>query len=225
MCEEIIDVVILSNTKDKNFFRMLEKCVLTIKKSERVNTCITLVESNDALLDKNIKELLPIDNVIFPQQPFNYNRFLNIGLQTCTNKKILFTNNDVFYDNDTLNILSSYLDKYDSVSPWDNNTSSSLHKVRGIYEGYKVRYNVAGYSFMTKRSVIKSIGGFDERFTFWYADDDYALSLQKHNFTHALIGNASVFHGFEQSHKLFDNKERAERTYGAKKVFLDKWQK
>jgi hypothetical protein len=225
MSNNTIDVVILSNTVDKKFFRMLERCILSIKNSIGVNTSITLVESNTTLSNKNIKKLLPIDNIIFPNKVFNYNMFLNIGVQACKNDIILISNNDVFYEKNAISILKSYLDEYDSVSPWDNNTSASLHKNRGIYEGYKVRYNVAGYSFMTKKSVIESIGGFDERFTFWYADDDYALSLQKHNFKHALIGSASVFHGFEQSHKLFDSKEKIERTYGAKKVFLNKWQK
>ena len=98
-----------------------------------------------------------------------------------------------------------------------------LHSERGIYEGYKIRYNVAGYSILTTRSTLNTIGNFDEKFSFWYADDDYAMSLKANKLRHALIGSASVFHAVEQSHGLFNEEERIKQTTGAKKIFEEKW--
>ncbi len=220
---DIIDVLILANTANVDYYKLLKKCITSIKNSVDVTTVITLVESNSKLENKNLKELLPIDNIVFPKQTFNYNKFLNIGLKECNNEKILITNNDVFYENDTLKILTSHLSDYDSVSPWDIRTTPLLYKQRGIYEGYDTSRHIAGYSILTTRSVINTIGGFDERFTFWYADDDYALSLKANNLKHALIGYASVLHGFEKSHSLFDDEERRKRTYGSREIFLNKW--
>ena len=44
------------------------------------------------------KEMLKIDTLIFPDEDFNYNKFVNIGLEECKNEAILITNNDVFYE-------------------------------------------------------------------------------------------------------------------------------
>ena len=164
-----------------------------------------------------------MDTLIFPDEDFNYNKFLNIGLKECKNETILITNNDVFYEKDTLKILHKHLEKYDSVSPWDNNITPKLYNERNIYEGHEIRYNIAGYSILTKRSTLDKIGNFDERFSFWYADNDYAMSLKTNNLKHALIGHASVFHAVEQSHNLFNEEEKIKQTTGAKKIFEEKW--
>jgi hypothetical protein len=205
------------------YYNMLKRCVESIKGSKDVNTRIILVESNKKLKDRELK--LPIDVMITPEEEFNYNMFVNYGLRECVNDIICVTNNDVFYSTDTLSILASYLDVYDSVSPWDTNMTHRLHSKRGIYEGYKTRYNLTGYSFVFKKSTLEAIGGsFDERFSFWYADDDYAMCLKKCGLRHALIGDAEVHHEIEQSHELFgDESSRNERTVGARKIFEDKW--
>ena len=129
----------------------------------------------------------------------------------------------MFYENNTLETLYRYLDTYDSVSPWDNNITPKLYNERNIYEGYEIRYNIAGYSILTKKSTLDTIGNFDERFSFWYADNDYAMSLKANKLKHALIGSASVFHAVEQSHNLFNEEEKIKQTTGAKKIFEEKW--
>ena len=220
-----IDVLILSNTASVKYFSLLKKCVTSIKDSANINTNIIVVESNRKLKTKHLTDHIPIDKIIYPDEEFNYNKFLNIGLKHCNNDSVLITNNDVFYERDTLDMLHSYLDTFDSVSPWDNNITPKLYNKRGIYIGHELRYNVAGYSFLVKKSALEKIGGFDERFAFWYADNDYAMSLKENGLKHALIGYASVFHAVEQSHDLFDKEERIKQTYGAKKIFEEKWKK
>jgi len=221
--EPVVDIIILSNTANVKYYCLLEKCINSLKDSNDIKPNIIVVESNTKLRDKKFKEMLKINTLIFPDQDFNYNKFVNIGLEECKNEAILITNNDVFYEKDTLKILYKHLETYDSVSPWDNNITPKLHSERGIYEGYKIRYNVAGYSILTTRSTLNTIGNFDEKFSFWYADDDYAMSLKANKLRHALIGSASVFHAVEQSHGLFNEEERIKQTTGAKKIFEEKW--
>jgi hypothetical protein len=219
---ESVDVIILSNTADIKYYNMLKRCVDSIKRSDNINTRIILIESNKRLKGKDLK--LPIDVIIVPDEKFNYNKFLNYGVRECIHNNICITNNDVYYYPNTISTLVSHLNVYDSVSPWDNNMTFRLHSSKGIYEGYKTRYHLTGYSFILKQSTLDAIGGsFDERFSFWYADDDYAMCLMEKGLRHAMIGDAEVFHEIEQSHALFDDEERKIQTINAKKIFDDKW--
>ena len=218
---ESVDVIILSNTASMKYYHMLKQCIISIKDSVGINTRIILVESNKKLRDKELK--LPVDVMIVPDDEFNYNKFLNYGIAECVHDYICITNNDVFYKPTALRILVDHLSTYDSVSPWDTNMTHRLHPKRGIYEGYKTRYNLTGYSFALKRSTLQAIGGkFDERFSFWYADDDYAMCLKEQGLRQALIGDAEVHHEIEQSHELFGD-DRENQTTGARRVFQDKW--
>ena len=67
------------------------------------------------------------------------------------------------------------------------------------------------------------IGEFDEKFKFWYQDNDYAMNLMKHNIPHYLINTSKVRHEFSQSHGLLEDK-KVEMTHGLQQVFLEKWQ-
>ena len=218
-----VDIIILSNTADLNYYKMLRQCVLSIKSSKDINTNIIVVETNKKLKGQDLK--LPIDTLFVPDdEEFNYNKFLNYGIQLCSSDNICISNNDVIYESNTLNILVDKLDEYDSVSPWDNRDSWKFHKERGTYEGYKTTVHLTGWCIVTKRETLRKIGGsFDERFEFWYQDDDYSKLLQQHKLTHALIGDVSVYHLGQQSHKLLDNVDR--KTEGMSTIYLDKWSK
>ena len=217
-----IDIVILSNTANMEYYKMLKQCITSIKNNTDVNTNIILVETNKDLKGKDLK--LPIDTIYVPEEEFNYNKFLNYGLQFCNNDYVCISNNDVIYESNTLKGLVDSLDKYDSVSPWDNRDSWKFHKERKTYEGYKTTVHLTGWCIVTKKETLEKIGGgFDERFEFWYQDDDYSKLLQQHKLTHALIGDVSVYHLGQQSHNLLDNVDK--KTEGMSAVYLNKWNK
>lgn len=219
-----VDVIILSNTKDVRYYNMLKQCLKSIKLSSNVLTKTIVVETNKKLKDKQDILNLPIDHFIVPDdETFNYNRYQNYGLEYSDSNFICFSNNDVVYGRDTLETLVKYLSIYDSVSPWERNMSSKFFKTRGIYEGYATRQFVTGWCFMTKRSTLDKIGKFDERFSFWFADDDYSKMLQVNELKHALIGDTTVDHLVSQSHDLWPEEERHKQTDGLGKVFEKKW--
>ena len=217
-----LDIVILSNTADINYYKLLKQCITSIKSNKDINTNIIVVETNKELKGKDLK--LPIDVLYIPDdEVFNYNKFLNYGLNYCKHDFICISNNDVIYEANTLKVLVDYLDKYDSVSPWDNNDSWKFHPARGTYEGYKTTSHLTGWCIVTKRSTLEKIGGtFDENFAFWYQDNDYAELLKTHNLTHALIGDVSVYHLGQRSLKLFGEKVN-EMTHGLLDTFNQKW--
>lgn len=220
-----IDVIILSNTANVEFYNILKACVLSIKQSQGVDANIIVVETNKKLKGKDLK--LPIDVFYIPDDKiFNYNRYLNYGLTFCKGENICISNNDVIYDRNTLEVLINYLDKYDSVSPWDLNSSKNYYKEKGIYEGYSTGSHITGWCIVTKQSTIQKIGGkFDEQFSFWCQDDDYSMLLKSNNLKHALIGDVSVLHTSGQSHKLFDQSELHKQTLGLQPLFFKKWGK
>lgn len=218
-----IDIVILSNTADLNYYKLLKQCITSIKSNKDINTHIIVVETNKELRGKDLK--LPIDVFYIPDdEEFNYNKFLNYGLQHCKHDFICISNNDVIYESNTINVLVDSLNEYDSVSPWDNNESWKYHPCRGTYEGYKITSHLTGWCIVTKRDTLEKIGGsFDERFAFWYQDNDYAELLKKHDLTHALIGDVSVYHLGQRSLKLFGNKV-TKMTHGLLDTFNQKWE-
>jgi len=217
-----IDVIILSNTIDPSYFNMLENCVNSICKNN-VKTNIVIVETNSKLKNKHI----PLNvNFVFPEEPFNYNRFLNYGIKHCTSNTILISNNDIIYDNNCLDLLYNGLNHYDSVSPWDKGKHPQIFKEDQNYiEGNEVGKHVIGYSIMFKKEILNKIGTFDENFKFWYQDNDYCSLLRKHNLKHALVTNAKCLHLGCQSHKLLTKEELIENTNNAIKVLYNKWGK
>lgn len=221
-----IDVIILSNTADIKYYSILKKCVDSIKHSVGIKTRIILIESNKKLKNKDLK--LPIDILFVPDdEKFNYNKFLNYGLEFCNNTNICISNNDVIYNVNTLAGLVKSLKTYDSVSPWDTNSSFRFHPQKeNIYEGYDVTSHVTGWCIVTTRETINKIGGkFDERFSFWYQDNDYAMSLKEKKLKHAMIGHCDVAHYVGLSHDLFNEEDRVKQTHGLLEVFEQKWSK
>jgi GT2 family glycosyltransferase len=168
---------------------------------------------------------LPIDTLIVPEdEVFNYNRFLNYGLQVSTKEYVCLSNNDVVYAPDALGKLIDKLAVYDSVSPWDPFSSPSKFKERVDQEGYGTGSHVNGWCICTTKKTLKAIGSrFDENFSFWYADDDYAKTLQSKNLTHALIADAEVSHLGSRSHHLWSSDQLYEKTHGQTNIFANKW--
>jgi len=220
---ETVDVIILSNTANFEYYGKLKKCIATLKSSSNIETNIIVIETNKKLRGKDLK--LPIDTFYIPEdEEFNYNKFLNYGLTFCKHDYLCISNNDVYYNKDVLYTLVDHLTEYDSVSPWDDNSTWRFHQTKDIHVGFSTRAFVTGWCIVTKRDTIDRIGGkFDERFSFWFQDDDYSKLLEANDLTHALIGNVSVWHDCGQSHELFSEQDRQRQTHGLAAVFEEKW--
>ena len=218
-----VDVIILSNTANFEYYGKLKKCIATLKSSSNIETNIIVIETNKKLRGKDLK--LPIDTFYIPEdEEFNYNKFLNYGLAFCKHDYLCISNNDVYYNKDVLYTLVDHLTEYDSVSPWDDNSTWRFHQTKDIHVGFSTRAFVTGWCIVTKRDTIDRIGGkFDERFSFWFQDDDYSKLLEANDLTHALIGNVSVWHDCGQSHELFSEQDRQRQTHGLAAVFEEKW--
>lgn len=186
-----MSIVILSYTKNPTYYTMLKNCIESIGDYE-----IVVVETNSKLKGKDL--MLPA-KFVFPEEEFNYNRFLNIGFQNLASKeKVIISNNDVVYEPGCIEQLYKSLDDYDSVSPTETYSDENIL-------GNEVGKHVKGWCIGLRYNVYEKMGGWDENFKFWYQDNDYCNFLEKHSLRHALIGNAVAKHLVSRSHELVDD--------------------
>lgn len=221
-----IDVIVLSYTKDDSIFEMNLNCfssIINSSKNHKFN--IILVETEST---KTFNYSIDNVKVIQPNEPFNYNRFLNIGLKHCKNDWILITNNDTIYYEDFLEnmfIANSLDSELLSMSPIDDDYIRHKDFDRSIdrHYGYRVSYEISGWSILMNRKVLEKIGNFDEQFDFWYQDGDYAKNLENNGIKHALITSSKVKHLISKSHNLIEENKKYDMTRGAGGKFIKKW--
>jgi hypothetical protein len=204
-----MSVIILSFTKNPSYYTMLKECIESIGDYE-----IVVVETNNKLKGKDM--MLPA-KFIFPEEEFNYNKFLNYGFQNLVSKeKVIISNNDVIYEQGCIDALFESLDTYDSVSPVEEYSDKNI-------SGYTVGNHIKGWCIGLNYKVYEQMGEWDENFKFWYQDNDYCNFLQKHSLNHALIGSAVARHLCSKSHSLVDDLK--EFTHNQINVLEQKWGK
>lgn len=224
----IVDVIILSYVKDGSILKMNNDCINSLNSSsEDIKFNILLIETDWI---NEYKYTQPNVKVIQPKEEFNYNKFLNIGLKECKNDWVLISNNDTIYHKNFLEemmVAHNHDNQILSMSPMDDDwhRHQTFDKKSDIYYGYRTSYEVAGWSILVHKSAIQTIGGFDEQFTFWYQDNDYAHSLMKNNIKHALITKSKVTHLLSKSHGFLEGRKKYEMTDGLGHVFMNKWMK
>lgn len=235
-----IDIIILSNTADETYHNLLSTTVNSIKEQTDVESNIILVETN---IEYKTKEQynLPIDVLVVPNEKFNFNRFLNHGLEHSTADYICFSNNDVRYYPNSLSNLIDALQTYDSVSPYGYGYTCRLYKPLNlnqdsILEDYHCNMGFLGWCYcFTRKTMNDCFGGkFDERFEFYDQDGDVATTLYYNGFKHAAVGPAKAEHlnmfgnhgRGGNSYKLFGSEQNIYyHTRGQKGKYIEKWAK
>ena len=222
-----IDVVLLSYTKNDALYDMTKNCIESLIGSEEVfKFDIKLIETDKTGRRKyDYKEV----TTIVPDEEFNYNKFLNIGLKYCENDWVLISNNDIEYIGGWLIEMYKQHEKDNdllSMSPycpiWPKHQDSFRYKT-DVFYGYRSSYEITGWCLLINRKVIEKIDGFDENFPFWYQDDDYTKMIEKYDIKHALIRKSIVIHYGSRSYDLLSWRQRRKMTRGQKKKFQKKW--
>jgi GT2 family glycosyltransferase len=222
-----IDVIILSNGKNENLIDLTNQTIQTLISSENSDEIafnILVIESNVSLQPFQY----PNSTTIYPTSVFGFHKYLNIGVNQTQNDFICFCNNDLIFHKGWASAILTAAKKdneiysFGTFCPTFHN--DKLNEIPNeINYGYKNGVFFTGWCFMLKREIFDIIGPFDERFIFWYADDDFRLTLQKYNLKNALIKQAKVTHlGSETL-----NKEKSEMQfvlqYSANAYYQYKW--
>lgn len=216
-----LTAIFLSNTLNDSIFEMTKNCIHSMIEAEKNNTEmvfeVILVESNRSYLTKGYKYDDDI-NIILPDEVFNFHRFLNFGIKEATGDYIALCNNDLIFNKDWFSEILKVKKtnpEISSFSPYDKN-SNKIPKAQidanNLIKGYEIQKHLTGWCFIVEADTLKLIGNLDERFDFYYADNDYAMSLRKYNITHALVCNSKVLHlGGKVTKMVIEDKVKFEK--------------
>lgn len=206
----ILDLVILSNAKDSKFKNMTDnaiKSALDTSKEYKIN--IIVMEQQDEI---------NYDNAITMHYDgeFNYNAIANLGISDGNSPYIMVANNDlIFKDNWLFNLLKV---NYPVVSP--KCPRDSRQKEFSINTtGYEVGKHFSGWCFMIKRNVWEEIGGLDEDFPFWCADNATVKQLQAKGYIPMLVVDSIVEHLGSQTLKTLDTQNKQKMTHDQVKKY------
>jgi GT2 family glycosyltransferase len=234
-----VSAIFLARTDSDESFAMTSKCIQSAIESEsNVAFEIIVVESNKEYYQSTFTYPNFV-KVIIPQEQFNFHRFLNIGIQHAAGDFIALCNNDlIFHQNWFTEILkiSKLHPEILSFSP--SGVPNTNPQQIDFLIGYKVMQQIKGWCIVVKPEIFNIIGELDETFSFYYADNDYGMTLKYHNVKHALVFNSYVEHlekkakpktvsvlneAFIKKHNIPDYllHERFHYIYYNENVFLD----
>jgi hypothetical protein len=223
-----VDVIIVSFAKTDQLRTVTENCIESLFKSEDSNTvnfhCLIVESCNEA-------EPYNFHNTetIFPNQEFGYHKFLNIGLGQTHHDLVCIANNDLLFKEGWMSKILSEMSK-DALLKSACPICTRHHPPNGIlpdtgnYYGYGIRKEMVGWCIVFKRDILQVIGKFDEKFKFWYCDNDYSKTLQIYNIKHALISSSRVDHLESKTLRTLDKRVQNKLTYCEYCYYCYKWE-
>lgn len=219
-------IVILSLAQDDKLRAMTEQALHTLKNSSiPQDTQIIVVESNHQAPPYTVQGV----QTVYLDPPFNFNRYMNHGIAITQSTYVALCNNDLLFSPDWMTeIHRTFQQNPDlhSISPAcpDHHPEQGFPLNSGLYPGYRVWLEVAGWCLVFKREILSRTGKWDEQFYFWYADNDYAKTLEKHNFKHALLTSSHVQHLDKRTLRKQSSLKKFHLTYKSKARYQRKWE-
>jgi len=198
-----VDIIILSLVNDDKSFEVTKRCIDSyINTADELINKIFVIETNKDFkkLNKNYGQNKV--RLHIPPHEFNYNQFFNIGLSLCEAEYVMGPNNDlVIQENCIQNIVKEFETNpdIDSISPidreWHRHTKLYFPDDNKLYYGYETSLHLFGCVFAARRKkVFETIGYLDERFYFFYQDNDYSMCLVRTGLRHGALTSARVKH-------------------------------
>lgn len=217
-----LSVIILSRTIDDDIYRINCQCIDSLFQSEPWGHNLIDV----IMIESCLKASYEYDTrvkIIKPNDSFNFHHYLNIGVNYSQGGLIAFCNNDIVF---TPQWFSSILKvkhehpEFMCFSPIDRNYplmgEDSLPSTNDYYIGWVNKKHFAGWCFVWERKVFDIIGSFDERFSFYYADDDELQTLRYYAIPNVVVTHSEVRHlsqyvtkkeSKSNSHKITDKEK------------------
>lgn len=223
-----VDVVILSNCVNKQIYEMNVDCLESLFSSETdYSFNVLLIESNQKVLQSNwIYNQFPQVKLIIPEESFNFNKFLNIGITHSHNEFIAFCNNDLLFKKGWFNSIHKAMEQTNGLSfcpinPCSKNTYKYM--AGGYRKGYRVNNEFFGWCYVVKKELFSHIPVHDERFDFYFQDNDFAMTLRKYNISHYLVPQSHVIHLEGKTSEVSDGYSYPTKAKKDREKFQKKW--
>lgn len=230
MIKNYFDIIVLSLAIDDESFGMTKRCVESYLSTAKgfINK-VYVVETNqdfNKTYDNDKVEL------IIPKEEFCYNKFFNLALERCKAEFVMGPNNDLVIHPNCIQTLwyeFNHNIHIDSICPvdrkWHKHSKMYLPTDNKLYYGYDVSLHVFGGVACYRRSVFEKIGYLDERFFFFYQDNDYAMCAQRCNVLHGVHTGAHISHMSGGSNRIAEGRYRytPENMNSQGDIFANKW--
>lgn len=189
-----LSVIFLSYTKSNEIFEMTKNAIASLLNSEPsgVNFDIVVVESNPQFYEKyNYPNTV---KTIIPKEKFNFHQFLNIGIKEAKYNQIALCNNDVIFHSSWYSEIYKVKKNHPEIKSFSPCELQENNQLKPFEIGYDVRTHIKGWCIVTDKRTLSKMNHLDENFDFYYADDDYSMTLKKFNIKHARVFNSKVEH-------------------------------
>lgn len=221
--KKIVDIVILSDAKSETHKAITETALESLFASEPENIFNVIV------IEANKKVKYEGTQTVHLDEPFNYNKFMNIGAKMGKCPYIAFCNNDLVFEKSWASYLIIYMNRFklDCGSPYS--ATAEKHKTVSatgqVFVGIENGLHLAGWCFMLKRTAWEKIGGLDEDFGFWCADNATLEQLTAFNMRAGLVTQAKVQHigGGGNTLQTLNEIDKNSMTWGYVKKFNRKY--
>ncbi|VVA47931.1 Glycosyl transferase family 2 [Serratia ficaria] len=181
----VIDVVILSKGDTADRQKMTQHAITScINGSGEVKVNVIVVEQVSGVRYRDAI-------VIRKSGQFRYNAFANYGISTGSAPWVMVANNDLeFLPGWASALLQAKHQVVSPVSPGESRQAGIASNQTGTTNGK----HFSGWCFMLSRQLWEKIGGLDEEFHYWCADDSVIEQVKRAGVTPMLVPASRVRH-------------------------------
>lgn len=209
----LCDVIILSNAKTPEIKAMTQRAIDSLQASEKpgIFNIIVMEQSQNSYSNAQ---------TIWCPGEFNYNKRANSGILRGRAQWVCVANNDLVFQRGWFHQMM--LHKHDVMSPL-NPGDKRQADIRMPEKGYTVGRHFSGWCFVMRRTVWEQIGGLDEDFPFWCADNATVEQLKKIRIQPMLVPASQVKHLASVTLNTLDTATRDELTKAQVRKFNHKY--
>jgi len=202
----LVDIVILSKASNDVLKKMTQTAIDTaIKAANGLSVNVFVIEQVAEVYYNNAKTIYHDtgDN-------FCYNANCNLGAREGQAKWIMFSNNDmVFQDGYLHHLLAANHPIVSTHCPNDPRQRGLQDNEIGTQNGR----HFSGWNFMMSRELWIMIGGLSEEFKFWFSDDVTIWQIQQQGITPMIATKAIAHHLGSTTFKNLDSQKKDEYTW------------
>ena len=223
-----LDVIITTNSKNESFVKMTNNAIMSLRNSvggDRFK--IIIVETNT-----NAEEYPEANVTVKPNEPYQCNKFYNLGALHSESDFLLVANNDTIFDvNWWVHMKKAFVDNnLDTACLQCTNEQPDIYN-RWFKQKHTFK-NLDGYDWFFGQAwcitadVRSWLFPLDEKIHFYFNDDDMVMRFKEKNCKHQLVYKSKMQHLQGKSHEILKDEGRFyEVTWGSKEYFDQKWQK
>lgn len=189
-----ITVAIISNAKNPKLYSVTLDCIKSIQQTSP-GVKIVVYESSDQKFEVETQKV----------EFFNYNKICNRAVIESSTKLVVLANNDLIFMDRWSDGLLYWMERgnmvVSPVSPGDPRQKDILR----ASTGYQCGRHFSGWCFMIHIDAWLKIGGFDEDFQFWCADNAILEQLKEKGITPLVDPTSRVKHLVSQTLRGVEN--------------------